>query len=133
MVEIRTSCLVRAWIQARPLLCLVPGEFCAFYFLFHPVSRVVPGEFNRFQGWCWVNSARFIFYFTGTGRILEQAQLSILNRPYYHDGGQAQKRPYQSRQSSGPNQARQLERTKPSTSRRWRLWELPLVPRTLRR
>ena len=34
MVEIRTSCLVRAWIQARPLLCLVPGEF------------------NRFQGWC---------------------------------------------------------------------------------
>ena len=74
----------------------------------HPVSRVVPGEFNQFQGQCRANCARFIFYFNrfqgwcranstsfkgsagrivrilffispSTGRILKEAGWSSLN------------------------------------------------------
>ena len=106
---VMTSVVVQCVFNVNYTNHILSGEFCVFY-------CVVPGEFNRFQGQCRANSARFIFYFTRY-RANSGAQLSILNRPYHHDGGQARKRPHQARRSSGPNQARRSNR--PNQSQRW--------------
>ena len=61
---------------------------CVLIFI-SPGSSVVPGEFNRFHGQCWANSARFIFYFTRYSANSGGSTVINLESTLHHDGGQA--------------------------------------------